>query len=57
MSASRSVVCPFGCGGKVSVPKGRRNLTLDQVLEHHKPTCPAVIKIKERKHDESAIPD
>lgn len=36
----RSYVCP-GCKGVVSVPKGSRSFTLEQMKENHNQTCPS----------------
>lgn len=40
MNKDRAYACT-GCKGTVSIPKGRRNITLQQVQEHHNQTCPS----------------
>jgi len=40
MSSDRHFVCG-GCHGVVSVPHGRRKITLDQVRETHHHSCPS----------------
>ena len=41
MSKAREQKCP-GCKGIVRIPKGKRAMTLDAVMETHAKVCPVL---------------
>jgi hypothetical protein len=57
MTGERDNICS-GCFGRVKIPARSRSFTIEQIMEHHKVSCPArgVSRKKEDQHEESSVP-